>query len=78
MVTLAVCFVTEARNLALDPSKTVALVVLGDVEHLLQERRRAARDGAAVLLDVLEVPVPAVAVRNINTPADLEPPAEEG
>jgi hypothetical protein len=25
-----------------------------------------------VLLDVLEVPVPAVAVRNVNTAADLE------
>jgi hypothetical protein len=29
------------------------------------------------LLDVIEVPVPAVAVRNINSPADLEPATEE-
>ena len=28
--------IAEARNLALDPSKTVALVVLGDVEHLAE------------------------------------------
>lgn len=31
---------------------------------------------AAVLLDVAEVPVPAVAVRNVNTPADLDGPDE--
>ena len=41
------------------------------------KRNERAVHRAAVLLDVLEVPVPAVAVRNINTPADLEPPAEE-
>lgn len=41
------------------------------------KRNERAVHRAAVLLDVLEVPVPAVAVRNINTPADLEPGAEE-
>lgn len=34
-------------------------------------RNERAVHRAAVLLDVLEVPVPAVAVRNINTPQDL-------
>jgi molybdopterin-guanine dinucleotide biosynthesis protein A len=42
------------------------------------KRNERAVHRAAVLLDVLEVPVPAVAVRNINTPADLEPPVDEG
>ena len=31
---------------------------------------------AAVLLDVAEVPVPAVAVRNINSPEDLDPTSD--
>ena len=35
------------------------------------KRNERAVHRAAVLLDVAEVPVPAVAVRNINTPADL-------
>lgn len=35
------------------------------------KRKERAVHRAAVLLDVAEVPVPAVAVRNINTPADL-------
>jgi molybdopterin-guanine dinucleotide biosynthesis protein A len=35
------------------------------------KRNERAVHRAAVLLDVLEVPVPAVAVRNINTPQDL-------
>jgi molybdopterin-guanine dinucleotide biosynthesis protein A len=42
--------------------------------HTLQgvwKRNERAVHRAAVLLDVLEVPVPAVAVRNINTPRDL-------
>lgn len=38
------------------------------------KRNERAVHRAAVLLDVNEVPVPAVAVRNINTPADLLPP----
>jgi molybdopterin-guanine dinucleotide biosynthesis protein A len=37
------------------------------------KRKERAVHRAAVLLDVMEVPVPAVAVRNINCPADLEP-----
>ena len=41
------------------------------------KRNERAVHRAAVLLDVLEVPVPAVAVRNVNTPADLEPVVEE-
>ena len=41
------------------------------------KRNERAVHRAAVLLDVMEVPVPAVAVRNINSPADLEPPAED-
>lgn len=36
------------------------------------KRNERAVHRAAVLLDVAEVPVPAVAVRNINTPQDLE------
>jgi molybdopterin-guanine dinucleotide biosynthesis protein A len=36
------------------------------------KRNERAVHRAAVLLDVAEVPVPAVAVRNINTPADLQ------
>ena len=35
------------------------------------KRKERAVHRAAVLLDVAEVPVPAVAVRNINSPADL-------
>jgi molybdopterin-guanine dinucleotide biosynthesis protein A len=35
------------------------------------KRNERAVHRAAVLLDVAEVPVPAVAVRNINSPADL-------
>jgi molybdopterin-guanine dinucleotide biosynthesis protein A len=38
------------------------------------KRNERAVHRAAVLLDVAEVPVPAVAVRNINTPADLLAP----
>jgi molybdopterin-guanine dinucleotide biosynthesis protein A len=38
------------------------------------KRNERAVHRAAVLLDVVEVPVPAVAVRNINTPLDLLPP----
>jgi molybdopterin-guanine dinucleotide biosynthesis protein A len=38
------------------------------------KRNERAVHRAAVLLDVAEVPVPAVAVRNINSPADLEDP----
>ena len=40
------------------------------------KRNERAVHRAAVLLDVAEVPVPAVAVRNINTPQDLEPADE--
>lgn len=38
------------------------------------KRNERAVHRAAVLLDVAEVPVPAVAVRNINSPTDLEDP----
>lgn len=41
------------------------------------KRKERAVHRAAVLLDVLEVPVPAVAVRNVNTPADLDEPVGE-
>lgn len=41
------------------------------------KRNERAVHRAAVLLDVVEVPVPAVAVRNINTPGDLEAKAED-
>ena len=41
------------------------------------KRNERAVHRAAVLLDVMEVPVPAVAVRNVNTPADLESPVED-
>lgn len=41
------------------------------------KRNERAVHRAAVLLDVVEVPVPAVAVRNINTPEDLETPVED-
>lgn len=41
------------------------------------KRNERAVHRAAVLLDVVEVPVPAVAVRNVNTPADLEPVTED-
>jgi molybdopterin-guanine dinucleotide biosynthesis protein A len=37
------------------------------------KRNDRAVHRAAVLLDVAEVPVPAVAVRNINSPEDLDP-----
>jgi molybdopterin-guanine dinucleotide biosynthesis protein A len=37
------------------------------------KRNERAMHRAAVLLDVAEVPVPAVAVRNINSPEDLAP-----
>jgi len=40
------------------------------------KRNERAVHRAAVLLDVAEVPVPAVAVRNINSPADLMDPEE--
>lgn len=40
------------------------------------KRNERAVHRAAVLLDVAEVPVPAVAVRNINTPEDLLAPDE--
>lgn len=40
------------------------------------KRKERAVHRAAVLLDVAEVPVPAVAVRNINTPQDLVEPDE--
>lgn len=38
------------------------------------KRNERAVHRAAVLLDVVEVPVPAVAVRNVNSPSDLETP----
>jgi molybdopterin-guanine dinucleotide biosynthesis protein A len=38
------------------------------------KRDERAVHRAAVLLDVVEVPVPAMAVRNINEPADLLSP----
>ena len=41
------------------------------------KRNERAVHRAAVLLDVVEVPVPAVAVRNVNTPSDLEPASED-
>lgn len=41
------------------------------------KRKERAVHRAAVLLDVIEVPVPAVAVRNINSPADLESADDE-
>jgi len=41
------------------------------------KRKERAVHRAAVLLDVIEVPVPAVAVRNINSMADLEPATDE-
>lgn len=40
------------------------------------KRSERAVHRAAVLLDVAEVPVPAVAVRNVNCPADLDGPTE--
>lgn len=40
------------------------------------KRNERAVHRAAVLLDVAEVPVPAVAVRNINSPSDLVDPEE--
>lgn len=40
------------------------------------KRKERAVHRAAVLLDVAEVPVPAVAVRNINSPEDLVAPSE--
>ena len=40
------------------------------------KRSERAVHRAAVLLDVAEVPVPAVAVRNVNSPADLDGPDE--
>lgn len=40
------------------------------------KRNERAVHRAAVLLDVAEVPVPAVAVRNINCPEDLEAPTD--
>lgn len=43
---------------------------LKSLESVWKRNERAVHR-AAVLLDVAEVPVPAVAVRNINTPADL-------
>lgn len=48
-------------------SKSECLTTLQSV----WKRKERAVHRAAVLLDVAEVPVPAVAVRNINTPADL-------
>lgn len=42
------------------------------------KRNERAVHRAAVLLDVAEVPVPAVAVRNINSLADLEPTDDSG
>lgn len=54
-------------------SKTECLQPLQSV----WKRNERAVHRAAVLLDVMEVPVPAVAVRNINTPADLEMPVED-
>lgn len=41
------------------------------------KRNERAVHRAAVLLDVVEVPVPAVAVRNINSVEDLEPKSED-
>lgn len=43
---------------------------LSTLQSVWKREERAVRR-AAVLLDVAEVPVPAVAVRNINSPADL-------
>lgn len=40
------------------------------------KRNERAVHRAAVLLDVVEVPVPAVAVRNINSPEDLDAPSD--
>jgi molybdopterin-guanine dinucleotide biosynthesis protein A len=40
------------------------------------KRNERAVHRAAVLLDVAEVPVPAVAVRNINSPEDLDSPSD--
>ena len=53
-------------------SKSECLTTLQSV----WKRNERAVHRAAVLLDVAEVPVPAVAVRNINSPADLEAPNE--
>lgn len=44
---------------------------LSTLQNVWKRNERAVHR-AAVLLDVIEVPVPAVAVRNINSPADLE------
>ncbi len=44
---------------------------LSTLQNVWKRNERAVHR-AAVLLDVIEVPVPAVAVRNINTLADLE------
>lgn len=44
---------------------------LATLQNVWKRNERAVHR-AAVLLDVIEVPVPAVAVRNINTMADLE------
>lgn len=48
---------------------------LGTLQTVWKRNERAVHR-AAVLLDVAEVPVPAVAVRNINTPEDLLAPDE--
>lgn len=45
-----------------------------DTLQSVWKRNERAVHRAAVLLDVAEVPVPAVAVRNINTPEDLLAP----
>lgn len=45
-----------------------------DTLQSVWKRNERAVHRAAVLLDVAEVPVPAVAVRNINTPEDLVEP----
>ena len=47
-----------------------------DTLQSVWKRNERAVHRAAVLLDVAEVPVPAVAVRNINTPEDLVEPVD--
>jgi molybdopterin-guanine dinucleotide biosynthesis protein A len=47
-----------------------------DTLQSVWKRKERAVHRAAVLLDVAEVPVPAVAVRNINSPEDLIEPVD--
>ncbi len=48
---------------------------LGTLQTVWKRNERAVHR-AAVLLDVAEIPVPAVAVRNINTVGDLDEPVD--